>query len=426
MNAQYKLLYSLHNIFIQVAANSVYGTLGKVLPAPEIGASVCAMGREALQLTKKIMEEDGYIVVYGDTDSVFVKRLEDETRPRSLAEVFKTGQAQAAKITAQFEAPMNLQFEKVFSRLILLNKKVYTGLKYMSADQAKPTYDDTGCIKMDQFPFASRNFCRFRELVLQEGGKKGIDLYIEEFKHEMQNILENKSLNYYDFAQTKKWSGKDIAQGQAVVAKKMKERGINVNAGDPITFVTTYMRNVTNVSPKAEDVKYAAEHKLPLDLRYYLKALEKNVLRIAEVLDPATCAVSKIKTTVITGTRYYDNKYGHNQGAITDHFAQRPVKREHNNGHVTMTTANKRQQTNAIRCRVSTNQPLINHPLSLGQALRKEIPTIHIKQEPGTTAAGSMSIKKTKQQLIAEIHIELARKGDEMGISYCKNNHINY
>ena len=69
----------------QISANSVYGftgaTVGK-LPCLQISASVTAFGRNMIEKTKSLVEQqftvaNGYshdaTVIYGDTDSVMVK-----------------------------------------------------------------------------------------------------------------------------------------------------------------------------------------------------------------------------------------------------------------------------------------------------------------------------------------------------------------
>lgn len=421
---------------IQVAANSVYGTLGKILPAPEIGASVCAMGREALQLTRTIMEEDGYTIVYGDTDSVFCKL--DDGKERTLAELFDMGRKQAAKVTAQFDKPMNLEFEKVFSRLLLLNKKKYTGLKYSSEHQKEPEHDDTGCIKMDQYPFAIRNFCRYRELVLGKGGDDGTKQYIQEFKEEIQNLIANTSINYLDFAQTKKWSGKDMVQGQAVVAKKMKERGATVQPGDPITYVTTYMPKIKNMGPKAEDVHYASEHKIPLDLKHYLQALEKNVLKIAEVLHPSTAAVSKIKVTITNGIRHYENKFGRNQSTITDTYKRRELQTNEEPSHKRSCPDVKVVSMKNQESRPDRIQTI--RPTSMGSAFRhamKEEASTNLKAISANNQASTATSQNTNAttmgytlgnsvEMLANHFKKLAQEGHQGGINYCKKNNIKY
>merc|ERR1719361_2710084 len=70
---------------LKISANSVYGFTGATvgqLPCLEISSSVTAFGRTMIDDTKRIVEakyniQNGYkhdaVVVYGDTDSVFIK-----------------------------------------------------------------------------------------------------------------------------------------------------------------------------------------------------------------------------------------------------------------------------------------------------------------------------------------------------------------
>merc|ERR1719502_136009 len=70
---------------LKISANSVYGFTGATvgqLPCLEISSSVTAFGRQMIDQTKAMVEREytqanGYehdaVVIYGDTDSVFVK-----------------------------------------------------------------------------------------------------------------------------------------------------------------------------------------------------------------------------------------------------------------------------------------------------------------------------------------------------------------
>lgn len=67
-------------------------------------------------------------VVYGDTDSVFVK-----FGCESVEESMKLGLEASAMISKTFLRPIKLEFEKVYHPLLLITKKRYAGVKYVDA-----------------------------------------------------------------------------------------------------------------------------------------------------------------------------------------------------------------------------------------------------------------------------------------------------
>ena len=123
----------------KVAANGMYGALGSalsLLPLTQIAESVTAMGRHDLLTVKRIALEayPDAAVVYGDTDSVFVRlNLPPELQGDTIAAVTRAGEltlALADRINAVMRPPSKIAFEKVLSVMLLLSKKRYAATKY--------------------------------------------------------------------------------------------------------------------------------------------------------------------------------------------------------------------------------------------------------------------------------------------------------
>lgn len=96
--------------------NSQYGFLGAelgFLPCKPAAAAVTATGRNMILATKAFVEDRyGCTVIYGDTDSVFVKLADSNL---TKAEIFELGAEMATRATELFPRPVNLEFEKVLS-----------------------------------------------------------------------------------------------------------------------------------------------------------------------------------------------------------------------------------------------------------------------------------------------------------------------
>lgn len=128
-------LYAVLNgvqLAIKVTMNSIYGFTGARygrLPNKKIAAAVTACGRSMIAHSKKCAEEwYNCEVVYGDTDSIYVKFKSDLKGQSHMDYVFKVAPECAERISATFKKPIELEFEKVMYPFILFSKKRYASL----------------------------------------------------------------------------------------------------------------------------------------------------------------------------------------------------------------------------------------------------------------------------------------------------------
>nr|AAU84534.1 polymerase [Fibropapilloma-associated turtle herpesvirus] len=147
-----RLLLDKQQLAIKLTCNSVYGFTGVAtgfLPCLEVAATVTTVGRDMLLATRDFIHTRwgtdfeallvdapelaafrrpeslfGLRVIYGDTDSVFV--LCTGVAAEGLA---LHGDALAAVISrALFSAPIKLECEKTFHKLLMITKKKYIGV----------------------------------------------------------------------------------------------------------------------------------------------------------------------------------------------------------------------------------------------------------------------------------------------------------
>jgi DNA polymerase delta subunit 1 len=98
-----------------------------------IAESVTAMGRNDIMLVKKTAETmfPDAVVVYGDTDSVFVRHhITDLGTREAVEEASRLTIALADAVNEKMKYPKKLEFEKVYGTMLLLSKKRYGGLLY--------------------------------------------------------------------------------------------------------------------------------------------------------------------------------------------------------------------------------------------------------------------------------------------------------
>lgn len=127
---------------IKILMNSFYGVMGTPgsrFYHQDLPKAITGTGQWLLKTTKKYIEDLGYPVLYGDTDSLFVQ-LEDCTNPeetgRGITE--KANRYLAEYLLEEFcvKSELELEFEKYFSRFFLPGlrgsnegaKKRYAGL----------------------------------------------------------------------------------------------------------------------------------------------------------------------------------------------------------------------------------------------------------------------------------------------------------
>ena len=123
----------------KLTANSGYGTIGATVSElyfKEVAACTTAVGRSMLEFAQKYVLEhyQGAEIVYGDTDSVFVKFDfgHSTTKEELLKTAFELGFEVESGIQPLLRHPHVLEFEKIYFPYYLFSKKKYAGYKYDS------------------------------------------------------------------------------------------------------------------------------------------------------------------------------------------------------------------------------------------------------------------------------------------------------
>lgn len=114
----------------KIAANSIYGLLGGSDPNlkfPLAAACVTSQGRMYLNNTVKMLNDLNSVrVIYGDTDSCFIKIDGVDS-----AEKYKAICSKLCKsISEAYNNDIRLEYENAFRSLLIISKKTYAGLRY--------------------------------------------------------------------------------------------------------------------------------------------------------------------------------------------------------------------------------------------------------------------------------------------------------
>lgn len=264
-----------------------------------------------LKVTNKPYECDPQVpvdlsiaVVYGDTDSIFLKfkyNLNDFKANR--LDTFRLASLCGEKLTNEVfkRPPVEMEFEKVFQPFILLTKKRYIGKKF---EDTRDPFKLKG-IDAKGIALTRRDYCAlvkkcYKEVIdtifspsdTQAAPttaavnvlKRYIDL-IDQHKVPLEDLIVSAML-------AKSYKSDNLPHVN--LAKKLKERQMEVQVGDriPYIFVEHAQPNLpkkssSNVIKKyelAEDPKWAQEHSLKFNRTCYLEQLAKPLLSFMKIV----------------------------------------------------------------------------------------------------------------------------------------------
>lgn len=291
-------LYNGKQLAYKVTMNSLYGFCGAatgLLPCVPIAAAITGVGRQMIATTKSMVEAlyPGASVVYGDTDSVMV-----DLQAADMAEAFRLGEEAAARITAAFKRPIELEFEKVMSPFLLYSKKRYASLKFTS-----PT--EQGTVDAKGISLVRRDSCQ----LVKEVTKGALDCILvrrdaqaaKALVHQAARRLLAGQVELDELVMSKALRGDykaGVLQPHDVVRSKIAARspGEEPRAGDRVQFVYTEAGFHSNgsrmsVTCRAEDPAHVKATGMRVDLLHYLGLLKSALGDTIEVMAPALDAV---------------------------------------------------------------------------------------------------------------------------------------
>ena len=274
-------------------ANSLYGLCGAkrgaLLPCVLNAASVTAYGRQLLHDTKLIIERRVDIsarVIYGDTDSVFVRINIGGGDDKDVVAAVGTQLAREATLALN-TPPMILEYEKVVMRLFLLGKKNYMGDMYTPDGKRSLLVKGIGAIKRDKPKFIRDLMQRCITLVLRENDWKSARNLIRVTVEKMA-MDGGRSRDPWEFAKTisitKHRDDYKLKEPPAhfLVAERMwkTDDPDAPSIGDRMPMVICKARN----DEEARKVCLRGQHPkdvcgdLYVDTDYYIEQLQKTVL----------------------------------------------------------------------------------------------------------------------------------------------------
>lgn len=266
---------------------------GKTVDADFDSGSISDLDSAVINGTVKIILLS---VVYGDTDSVFM-HCSSESGEELTAEQFTledaalVGVRTAAIVTASLPAPMELEFEAVARRAVLIAKKRYAQWLFERGGSGwtnKIKVKGMETVRRDWCELTSDTLSRVLELVLMEGNVDEAVKYVRSVTSDLRNLNLSENPEFINkLILTKNYSKKTDnyknKQPHLTVVEKIKTRtGITTPIGTRVPFVIISGKGL--FVERAEDPDFVLSHNVPIDTEYYIKKqILPPVERILEV-----------------------------------------------------------------------------------------------------------------------------------------------
>jgi DNA polymerase-2 len=261
---------------IKILMNSCYGVLGTPacrFGAPALAGAITSFGRSILLWCKSWLEDRGERVIYGDTDSLFIRSgLEDAGRAAGhgagLARALTADLAAHVRRTWDLESRLELKFEKLYLRLLLPAlrhgtagaRKRYAGL--LQAEGAAPRVEFTGmeAVRRDWTALARTVQ---RELYRRYFLEQPVEAYLRGVVADLRAGRLDQTLVYRKGRRRRLESYTATTPPHVAAARKMRGR-----AGRVIAYV------MTSAGPEP-----LSERSAPIDHEHYV---QKQVRPVAE------------------------------------------------------------------------------------------------------------------------------------------------
>lgn len=176
---------------LKMIANVTYGytaaSFSGRMPCSGLADAIVQCGRDSLEeivryVEEELRQETGATVVYGDTDSLFVK-VPGATR----GEAFDIGERIVTRASELFPEPIALKLEKVYQPSIMQTKKRYVGYSYESREQAVPIFDAKGIetVRRDSCPLVQKALEKSIRLLFETKNVSLVKKYVQRLCHKL-------------------------------------------------------------------------------------------------------------------------------------------------------------------------------------------------------------------------------------------------
>lgn len=261
---------------LKILANSFYGYMGFARArwySRECAESVTAWGREYIKKTMAAAEKEGWEVVYGDTDSLFMKYQKEAEKK----EIVDKGKDFLKKINSDLPEAMELEYEGFYQRGVFITKKRYA----LMDENEKLIIKGLETRRRDWANVAKTTQQKVLHKILWEKDPTGAAAVVKEMINELKGgKVPLKELTINTQLTRSIGSYQNIGPHVMAVKKAMKE-GMNFGIGDIVSYIET--KKGDSITDKAKVVQLVDEGDYDAD--YYINnQVLPAVMRILEAL----------------------------------------------------------------------------------------------------------------------------------------------
>ncbi len=242
-SAQYKLL-DIKQQTLKILTNSFYGYMGwsgARWYCKECAEATTAWGRYIIKRAANLAEEMGFEVLYGDTDSIFLKKP-----GKNLEGLSKDIEIFIGKIST--EMPVQIEVDEYYRAIFFVEKKRYAGI----TDDGRIIVKGLEVRRGDWCELAKKVQNEVIEIILKDRDpKKAVDYVkrvvdsIKAGKVRLEDVVIYKGL-------TKKPSKYEAVQAHVKAALRAAEMGIIYSVGSKVGYVV--VKGSGNIGDRAYPV----------------------------------------------------------------------------------------------------------------------------------------------------------------------------
>ncbi len=250
---------------LKTVSNAFYGYLGfsgSRWYRRECGESVTAYGRYYIHKVIDLAETHGFEVVYGDTDSVFLKLIDP------ASDITPAAKKYLKDVNSKLPGIMELEFEGTFRRGIFVRKKTGTG----GAKKRYALIDEKGSLTIRGFEKVRRDWSKLAKDTQEKVLKLVLTDKVDEAVSYVKDIVERlktgkvplEELGIYTSVKRELKNYEQIGPHVAA-AKKAEKKGIKIAPGQTIQYIIT--SGPGSISDRAYLIQFAKGY----DKDYYIK-----------------------------------------------------------------------------------------------------------------------------------------------------------
>jgi len=291
-STEYVSLYN-QQFAMKALINSLYGYFAfenSRFFDKRLASSVTYTARSIIRFVISLVEDMGYEVIYSDTDSIFVLSGLD-----NLDDCIELGYELKKKINSSFDSFMkkefnvdshifNIKFEKVYRRIIFLNKKRYSGLLVWDNGQDVDEIEFVGLeVRRSDNPEFIK---KLQSLILEKLLREDVSIdYIREFMQEYFNAIKEQDVESIGFPVG---VNKDIEsyKGNPIHVRAIKYSNkylsMNITRGDRIRYI--FIKKVPRGYPDTDVIAFV--DKIPDGFEIdYDRIIERTKMKIKYIVE---------------------------------------------------------------------------------------------------------------------------------------------